>query len=110
MGQAEAETMKESRKKTLEKAEHRIFVAAYEDARGNEEYKNYADKIIELGRKISEHLGANNYLFAEYENLVGLSEAIYAENVYLVGHEDGRKTSRKACIKSGCQMGCQSSF
>lgn len=99
MGQAEAETMKESRRKTLAEAEHRIFVEAYEDAQENAEYKNYAEKIIELGRKIAEHLGSNHYLFSEYENLVGLSEAIYAENVYLTGFRAGQNRDVKRDVK-----------
>lgn len=96
MGQAEAKMAKDSRRKIVEEAEHRMFVVAYEEALGNAEYKKYVERIIELEQKIIKHLGPHVALFTEYENLVGLSGGIYIENVYLVGLEDGKKLALKS--------------
>lgn len=87
--------LKESRRKTLEEAEHQIFVEVYREAQGNAEYKKYIKQIIELEQKIIESLGPSRALFTEYENLVGLSNGIYLESVYLLGLENGQKANQK---------------
>ena len=71
--------------------ERRIFIVAYENVLENEEYKDYLKKIHRLGNAILCRLGDKNELFKEYENLVNLSEAIFAETVYSTGFKDGQK-------------------
>lgn len=79
----------------MTKAEERIFVDAYKITRENEEYVRHIEKIIRLGQKIMKYLGVNNFLFLEYEKLVGLSEGIYLETVYNIGVKDGQESPFK---------------
>lgn len=72
-------------------SEHQIFITAYENVLNDIEYKNYLKQINRLGHIISDRLGDDQKLFAEYENLVNLSEAIYAESVYSLGLKNGQK-------------------
>jgi len=78
--------------------EKRISVA-YKATRKNKNYKKRIHKIIDLGRKIMDRLGPERSLFLEYEITLGLSEKIYAENIYCIGFKDGQKRSllRKPC-------------
>ncbi|WP_088225714.1 hypothetical protein [Desulfosporosinus sp. FKB] len=69
--------------------EERIFMGVYENIKNDKEYKMYMYKAIELGYEIKEHLGPNSSLFLEYESLINLAEAIYLEEAYKTGLQDG---------------------
>lgn len=72
--------------------EKRISVA-YKATRKNKDYKKRVHKIIDLGRKIMDRLGPERSLFLEYEIALGISEKIYAENIYCIGFRDGQKAA-----------------
>ena len=76
--------------------EERIFVVAYDDTRGDSEYMNHIDRIIDLGRVIMNHLGSHCSLLLEYEMLIGLCQGIYLENVYRIGLQDGAEKANEA--------------
>lgn len=77
--------------------EERIFVETYEISLGDERYKKYTKKAIDLGRHIMDILGENKDLFIEYERCSSLAEGIYLEDVYRSGAEDGLNKYQDSC-------------
>lgn len=91
---------KDDRRRILAEAGRRIFSpASYQTVMDDKDYREYAERIIELGTAIREGLGLAGTLFSDYENLVGLSESIFAENAYLLGLADGQKLASSDNIR-----------